>query len=72
MKEVTLKIPENKYQFVLELLHQLGLSVSTNSNDQNFEIPEWQKKIVLDRIKNAKASDFEDADLMLKRIEHKL
>ena len=45
MQEITLKIPEEKYPFMLELFEQLGLEVS---NDH--EIPEWQKNIVRERI----------------------
>lgn len=45
MKEITLQVPEDKYQFVMELIEQLGLEVT---ND--YEIPEWQKNIVRERI----------------------
>lgn len=40
MKEVTLKIPNDKYKFFIELLKQLGLEVE----NQQPEISEWQKK----------------------------
>lgn len=45
MKEIVLRIPEERYNFVMELITELGLEVS---ND--LEIPEWHKKIVEERI----------------------
>lgn len=40
MKEVTLKIPNDKYKFFIELVKQLGFEVE----NQQSEISEWQKK----------------------------
>ena len=48
MKEVTLKIPENRLTFFLELVEQLGFEVAGE-----LEIPEEHKAIVRDRIKNS-------------------
>jgi hypothetical protein len=45
MKEVTIKIPEGKINFILELLDQLGIEVA-----QRYEIPEEHMNIVRDRI----------------------
>jgi hypothetical protein len=53
MKEITLKIPEDKYDFFMEVFNQLGLEVS----DDDFVIPEWQKEVVLERIKKNKEED---------------
>ena len=53
MKEVTLKIPESKFDFFMELVSQLGLEIS----DNDFVIPEEHKKIVLDRIKYTREED---------------
>ena len=53
MKEITLKIPEDKYVFFMEVFNQLGLEVS----DDDFVIPEWQKEVVLERIKKNKEED---------------
>ena len=47
MKEVTLKIPEKKLTFFLELRKQLGFEVAGN----DVVIPEEHKKIVRERIK---------------------
>jgi len=52
MKEVTLKIPDKKFGFFMELIKQLGFEVSEET-----EIPEEHKAIVRERIKTAKAED---------------
>ncbi len=48
MKEVTLKIPEKKIAFFMELVRQLGLEVSLQT-----DIPEEHRSIVRDRIKKS-------------------
>jgi uncharacterized protein YecA (UPF0149 family) len=53
MKEITVKIPDTKLQFFIELFKQLGLEVK----DQELSIPEEHQKIVLDRIQNTKEED---------------
>jgi hypothetical protein len=52
MKEVTLKIPDKKFGFFMELFKQLGIEVA-----DEMEIPEEHKAIVRERIKNAKPED---------------
>ncbi len=52
MKEVTLKIPDNKYQFFMELVRHLGFE---NAEEPN--IPEEHKAIVRERIKNSKPEE---------------
>ena len=52
MKEIILNIPDQKVDFVLELIEQLGLEIST----QDMEIPEEHKAIVRERIKKYKAN----------------
>ena len=52
MKEVTLKIPDKKLGFFMELVKQLGFEVS-----QEIEIPDEHKDIVRRRIKSAKPED---------------
>ncbi len=49
MKEITLKIPETKFQFFLELFGQLGLEVVDVE-----DIPQWQKDEVLKRMQRSK------------------
>ncbi|MEX2592800.1 MAG: addiction module protein [Anditalea sp.] len=48
MKEVTLKIPESKFTFFMELVEQLGFEVA-----EELEISEAHKAIVRDRIKKS-------------------
>lgn len=52
MKKVTLKIPDNKLDFFLELVKQLGFEVS-----EEVEIPEEHKEIVRERMRTAKVED---------------
>ena len=52
MREVTLKIPEKKMWFFMELIKQLGFEVT-----EEVEIPEEHKAIVRERIKTAKDED---------------
>ena len=49
MKEVRLKIPDNKISFFMELFHQLGIEVA-----EQIDIPEEHKTIVRERIKTTK------------------
>lgn len=53
MKQVLLNIPENRYEFFMELVEQLGLE----STELEI-IPEWQKQIVLERIKTTKPEEY--------------
>lgn len=52
MREVTLKIPDKKLKFFMELIKQLGLEVSSEQ-----EISEEHKSIVRERIRSAKSED---------------
>jgi len=52
MKEIILKVPEQKVDFVLELIEQLGLEVSI----EQIEIPEEHKTIVRNRIQKSGAN----------------
>ncbi len=47
MKEIIIKVPDQKVDFVLELIEQLGLESSTETS----EIPEEHKAIVRERIR---------------------
>jgi hypothetical protein len=52
MKEITLKIPESKFGFFMELIKNLGFDTA-----DDIEIPEEHKAIVRERIKNSKPED---------------
>jgi hypothetical protein len=49
MREVTLRIPDDKYDFFMELFEQLGLEKS-----DDFEIPEPHKEIEGRELENRK------------------
>ncbi|MBC9798431.1 hypothetical protein [Sinomicrobium weinanense] len=49
MREITLKIPDKKFSFFMELIRQLGIQVA-----DDIEISEEHKAIVRERIKNSK------------------
>jgi hypothetical protein len=52
MKQLTLKIPEKKYQFIMELLKSFDyIKIET----EEFSIPEEHKNIVRKRIEKSKA-----------------
>ncbi|TRX61420.1 hypothetical protein FNH22_05020 [Fulvivirga sp. M361] len=48
MKQITLNIPDSKYQFFMELIHQLGFDKA-----EEIDIPDGHKAIVRERIKNS-------------------
>ena len=48
MKEVTLKIPNQKFDFFMNLVKELGFEVS-----EKVEIPEEHKKVVRERVKKS-------------------
>jgi hypothetical protein len=48
MKEVTLKIPDQKFDFFMNLVKELGFEVS-----EKVEIPEEHKKVVRERVKKS-------------------
>jgi hypothetical protein len=56
MKEITLKVPNKKLGFFMELVNQLGIEVS-----HQIDIPEQHKDIVRSRIKK---SDKDPASLL--------
>ena len=59
MKEITLKVQEEKLQFFLELMAQLDFVEINN----DIEVPEFHKSIVMDRLatyKKEEQFDWED------------
>lgn len=63
MKEITLKVPDTKLSFFMELVNQLGLEIK---NDEQVNIPDWQMKEVRKRLEDYKnnpnqAMDFDTA-----------
>lgn len=58
MREVTLKIPENKFKFFMELVNQLGFETS----EENFTIPDWQKEQLDKALKEHQAGNANYSD----------
>ena len=66
---------------IIELVKQLPINQKkkliktllpeTIDNTQDFEVPEWQQKIVLDRIKNSKPEDYITIEESNKRLKKK-
>jgi hypothetical protein len=54
MKEITLKIPDNKFKFFMDLIEQLGIE----AKDVDGEIPLEDQELVRNRIKTAKQEDY--------------
>jgi len=50
MKQITLNIPEKKFNFFLELFKQLDLEIM-----ETIEVPQWQQEEVLKRMQRSKA-----------------
>lgn len=53
MKEITLKVPDTKLRFFMELFKQLGLEIK----DEELVISKEHQDIVMDRIQNTKEED---------------
>jgi len=49
MKEITLKIPDDKIDFYMELFERLGLQIQ-----EDFDIPDAHIELVRERIRNSK------------------
>ncbi len=63
----------NKATLLLKFLKSLNYvsSVKQVDDEQDFEVPEWHKKIVLDRIKTATPESFIPWKEAKKQLKHK-
>ena len=48
MKQITVNIPDGKFEFVMELFKQLGINT-----EKDTDIPQWQQDLVSKRIKES-------------------
>lgn len=48
MKQVTVNIPDAKFDFIMKLFNELRINT-----ENTVEIPQWQKELVLKRIKES-------------------
>jgi hypothetical protein len=72
MKEIIIKVPENKFEFALELIKSLGFKFSFKKEEkEDFKIHQWQKDLVLERIKTAKPEDYIPIENALNQIKRK-
>ena len=67
--DIDLKNKEAKKLF--EFLKSLSYLKIEEAKEENFEVPEWHKKIVLDRVKNSKKEDFKSWEEVKKQLRHK-
>lgn len=66
---ITIDIKDTEAPFLIELLEQLNyVSII---RDENFEVPEWHKEIVLNRIKTAKPENYISWKEMKKQLKIK-
>lgn len=68
MKQITINIPETKFRFFIELTKQLGLEISQEKT-VDFIVPEWQKELVRERIKNSKPEDYVSWETLEKQLK---
>jgi hypothetical protein len=66
MKFMTLQVPDNNYDFFVELMKKLNVATVS---EENILISEAQKDLVRDRIKNLKKEDLQDIDTALSQIK---
>lgn len=63
MKQVTLRIPEKRFQFFIELVTQLGFEV-----ENEVEVSEEQKHLVRERMKTSTADNLVSWEDLNKRL----
>lgn len=69
MKEIIIKVPENRLEFALELIKSVGFKFALKKEEKEFDIPQWQQDLVLNRIKNAKPENYSSIDNLDKEIK---
>lgn len=67
--DIDLKNKEAKK--LVEFLKSLSYLTIEETNEENFEVPDWHKKKVLNRVKTSKKEDFKTWDELKKQIRHK-
>jgi len=70
VKQLTIHIPDGKFQFILELLHKFNFVHIDTPLDEGFVISEEQKSLVNDELKKIK----ENPDYLLDwdKVKHQL
>lgn len=70
MRQIVLNIPDNKFSFFMELIHNFKFIKIENTDEKtsDIEVPDWHKEIINKRIKNSKPEDmlnWKDVELKL-------
>jgi hypothetical protein len=72
MKAIKVEVPESQINFFIELLDKLHLKFEEpKEKTQEFQIPEWHKKILDNRRHSAKKSEFVKMDTVIKKMKKK-
>lgn len=66
MKEITLKVPDQKFDFFMSLMKELGFEISETK-----EIPEEHKRIVRERIQSENPEEMVSWENARKKFEFK-
>ena len=69
MRQLTVTIPDDFYKtFIAFFKHMPDVVIDEK---ETIEVPEWQQKLVLERMENAKSEDFLDWDEVKKELDKK-
>jgi hypothetical protein len=69
MRQITLNIPDSKFDFFMKIVEQMGLDIERGE----FDIPKWQQEITMKRAEeyDADPSKAVDFDMILRDVEQK-
>lgn len=66
MKKVTLNVPDQKFEFFMNLMNELGFEIS-----EKIEIPEEHKRIVRERIQSENPDEMVSWENAREKLEYK-
>jgi len=69
MRQLTVTIPDDFYKTFIAFFKHIPNVVIDEK--ETIEVPEWQQKLVLERMENAKPEDFLDWDEVKKELDKK-
>ncbi|MFN0031204.1 MAG: hypothetical protein ACKVOR_03495 [Flavobacteriales bacterium] len=68
MADIIVNVPQDKLQFFTALLKELKLKFT---NEEAYEVPEWQQQLIKERFATATADDYVPATELLDEIAKK-
>ena len=72
MRSIRVTLPDSEYSFFMEFVkHLKNTKVETEVVTDEIKIPEWQKKIVRERMKTATAKSFKTWSKVKKQLKFK-